>query len=139
MKTTIRIDSETTEEKRPVFWNDELSHHIIEEEIQTILRESAKNLWKSDPENGADIGTRLYRFLNGTGGQLQSVVRESRQKGDPLYLYLDIPYKLNALPFELMRDDRFLVLNEHPRIFVIRRVNSSNRLKDTTQKRLILF
>ncbi len=67
MEATIRIDSETAGEKRAVFWNDELSHHIIEEEIQTILRESAKNLWKSDPENGADIGTRLYRFLNGTG------------------------------------------------------------------------
>ncbi|MCP4669522.1 MAG: CHAT domain-containing protein, partial [Deltaproteobacteria bacterium] len=59
----------------------------------------------------------------------------SRQKGDPLYLYLDIPYKLNALPFELMRDDRFLVLNEHPRTFVIRRVNSRNRLKDTTPEK----
>ncbi|MCP4349761.1 MAG: tetratricopeptide repeat protein [Desulfobacterales bacterium] len=130
MKAFIRIDSEPAGEKRAVFWNDELSHHISEQEIQDILNLSAKNLWKTDLHNGSQIGSHLYRFLNGTGGKLQSVLRESVQKDDPLYLYLDIPYKLNSLPFELLCNDRFLLLNDHPRTFVVRRVSDRNRRKD---------
>ncbi len=130
MKAFIRIDSEPAGEKRAVFWNEELSHHISEQEIQDILKLSAKNLWKTDLHNGSQIGSHLYRFLNGTGGRLQSVLRESVQKGDPLYLYLDIPYRLNSLPFELLCNDRFLLLNDHPRTFVVRRVSDRNRRKD---------
>ncbi|MCP4648436.1 MAG: CHAT domain-containing protein, partial [bacterium] len=52
------------------------------------------------------------------------------KKATPLYLCLDIPYELNALPFELLRDDRFLLLNDQPHTFIIRQVSRRNCRKD---------
>ncbi len=49
--------------------------------------------------DSASIGDSLFRLINGTGGQMQKALRQANAEGEPLYLYLDIPFELNALPF----------------------------------------
>jgi tetratricopeptide (TPR) repeat protein len=123
MNIVIRIAPECSEDKRSIFFTDEISHHVREKDIQEILKESNRNFWKTDSTNGAELGRRLYGFLNGSAGHIDSLIEESRQKGEPLSIYLDIPYTLNSLPVELLYDDEYLVRRDHPKTFIIRSVS----------------
>jgi tetratricopeptide (TPR) repeat protein len=75
-------------------------------------------------------------MLNGSGGQIDKLLEDSLQQGKALSLLLDIPYELNALPFELLNDGQFLAQRPHPRTFIIRTVtHRRSRQKRTAEKR----
>ncbi|OQX23614.1 MAG: hypothetical protein BWK80_25020 [Desulfobacteraceae bacterium IS3] len=135
MKKTIRIDAEAKDNSRAVSFDDELSHHVQEEELQALLKESAKGFWKSDRNNGVAIGVELFRLLNGSSRQLEKTLEIAYKTGDPLELCLDIPYELSSLPFELLYDKDFLLLCEHPQIYIIRKVSDRNRRKHLTPEK----
>ena len=132
MNIVIRIAPECSEDKRSIFFNNEISHHVREKDIQETLKESNRNFWKTDPTNGAKLGRSLYWFLNGSAGHIDSLIEESRQKGEPLSIYLDIPYTLNSLPVELLYDDEYLVHRGHPKTFIIRSVSDRHSRQEHT-------
>lgn len=74
------------------------------------------------------MGKQLYDLLNGSGGKLTALLDESFQNGDPLYLYVQLPFEINALPVELLYKKTFLLLNSQ--IHIIRNINDRNRLKN---------
>ena len=115
MKKSISIDSQGEAGKRGIYLDEQPSHHIRETELDQALTDARQNFCKTDADNGAQLGTRLYRMLSGSGGQIDKLLDESLQQGEPLSLLLDIPYELNALPFELLNDGQFLP-REHIRV-----------------------
>jgi hypothetical protein len=128
MDVAIRIDSKVSNGRRGVFWNEELSHHIAEDELQEVLKEARSNVWKSSAQAGMTLGIRLYHLVNGSGGQLQAAFKASYHQGVPLHIYLALPFALDALPFELLRnEDTFLLLESD--IHLIRKITERNRLK----------
>ena len=127
MQVAIKIDPRVADDKRAVYWNEELSHHIDESDVQQALQEARTNTWKSSAADGTALGVRLYEMLNGSGGQLSAVVKEASQKGEPLHLYLDIPFEIDALPVELLHRQRFLALESDRHL--IRRVERPDRLR----------
>jgi hypothetical protein len=142
MKVVVTIAKEPSEGKRAILRDGIISHHVDESMIQSALKDSATQQWKSNPGVGADLGTRLFRVLNGTGGELQSVLKEAHRTGEPLSLYLEIPFELNGLPFELLRDKDFLLLQDYPQTHLIRRVSDRHQgeLSNTRNRPLkILF
>jgi tetratricopeptide (TPR) repeat protein len=136
MKAHIHISPDIIDNKRAIIWNEMPSHHVEEEDIQECLNEARNQLWKPSPLEGARLGARLYRILNGSGGMLATHIRDCRAQGESLYLYIGLPSELNALPFEIIWDREFLLLESHPQTFIIRKVNDRSRLKEVTpQKR----
>ncbi|MGA1841058.1 MAG: tetratricopeptide repeat protein, partial [bacterium] len=136
MNIVIDISTESSGGKRSVSFNGELSYHIREIELQAALKESNFNFWKNDIANGTGLGQQLYKFLNGSGGQLDSIIEESRQSSEQLSLYLQIPYDINSLPFELLYNSVFLAQQSHPRIYIIRKVvDRHGREKHTPEPR----
>src|SRR5215467_4008525 len=136
MQVAIKIDPRVADDKRAVYWNEELSHHIDESDVQQALQEARKDAWKSSVTDGTALGAQLYEMLNGSGGQLSAAVKDASQKGEPLHLYLDIPFAIDALPVELLHRQRFLALESDRHL--IRRVTDRNRLKDMRPERRLL-
>jgi len=129
MRHTIKVDPEVNEGTRTLYWNDEISHHIAEVDIQEMLTEARMEMWKSSEPSGATLGKRLYDALNGSGGKLTTILDESFQKGEPLYLYIQLPFAINALPVELLHyNGKFQLLNN--KLHIIRKINDRNRLKN---------
>lgn len=60
MQTTIKMDSSTAGGKRKVFYDDELSHHIEEKELQETIAEAQSGLWLFGKNSGTVIGERLF-------------------------------------------------------------------------------
>ncbi|MGE0086203.1 MAG: tetratricopeptide repeat protein [Desulfococcaceae bacterium] len=129
MKIFIRIDSEAQENRRRVYVDDLVSHHLTDEELLTVQKEAGKAFWKSDPNAGAEIGARLFAMLNGSGRKLEDLVNAAYRSGESLDLYLNIPYEFSALPFELLHYKGFLLQNPHPQIHIIRHISGRNRGK----------
>src|SRR5215510_8721107 len=136
MQVAIKIEPHVADDKRAVYWNEELSHHIDESDVQQALQKARTNAWKSSATDGTALGVRLYEMLNGSGGQLSAVVKEASQKGEPLHLYLDIPFAIDALPVELLHRQGFLALESD--CHLIRRVTDRNRLKAAKPERRLL-
>ncbi|MDB4444406.1 hypothetical protein N9174_03620, partial [bacterium] len=84
MKKLISIDSEGEDGKRGIYFDEQPSHHIRETELQQALTDARRNFWKTDADNGAQLGTRLYRMLSGSGGQIDKLLDESLQQGESL-------------------------------------------------------
>ncbi len=135
MDVTVKIAAECIDGKREVFFNDEPSHHVRDSELKETLTESNYNFWKTDSANGAELGRELYRFLNGSGGHLNDAIEASRLSGEQLNLYLEIPFEINALPFELLADSAYLAQQAHPRIHIIRKVDDRGARGQHTPER----
>lgn len=127
MQKTISIASEEAAGKRAIMLNEQPSHHIRAPELQAILTDARRNFWKHDADNGRQLGSQLYQLLNGSGGQIDQLLADSSQQGEPLSLLLKIPYALNALPFELLNDGQFLAQRAHPPTYIIRTVSPHQR------------
>ncbi|MBA3012951.1 MAG: tetratricopeptide repeat protein [Desulfobacula sp.] len=123
----IRIDAEVKDNKRTILFEDIASHHVNEDQLKQLLKDSVHGNWKVDPKSGAAIGASLYDILNGSGGKLQSLISDAGQTGAELNLNLDIPYGLNSLPFELVKNNTFLLHENNPVIHIIRKVTDRNR------------
>ena len=136
MKIRIKVDSEISEKKRGVYLNDELAHHFAEDELQEFLKNARLSSWRSNANDGVELGTGLYGLLNGSGGQLNSLIEKSYADGDPLYLYFDIPFELDALPVELLHNKQFLLLKSDTHI--IRQVTERNRLQQASPEKRAL-
>jgi hypothetical protein len=71
MDVAIRIASEVSQGRRRVFWNDELSHHLPEPELQEVLKEARSNVWKSSASGGGAFSPDLR--LAGVEGVIEDV------------------------------------------------------------------
>jgi len=136
MKIRIKVDSEVSKKKRGVYLNDKPSHHFAEDELQGFLKKARLSSWRINVKDGVELGKGLYGLLNGSAGQLNSLIEKSYAQGDPLYLYFDIPFELDALPVELLHNKQFLLLKSDTHI--IRQVTERNRLQRASpQKRAL--
>ncbi|MBF0336385.1 MAG: CHAT domain-containing protein [Nitrospirae bacterium] len=120
--------------RRAVYIDGELSHHIDEEKVVKLLGEARNSLWRTDPVAGADLGMRLYNLLNCSAGTLQRLIGNTRAAADKhTHLYLQVPYDLTQLPFELLHNGSFVLI--HHNIHVIRLVDNLGRLTSDVSKR----
>ena len=133
MKITFCLDKQITDGQRAVYWNDALSFRIDEEELQELLNQARLGRWKYDQREGIDFGSRLFQLLNRSGGQLTRALTQAVAKGEGLYLYLVLPFEIDALPLELLYDQRFLLLESN--LNLIHRVNDRNRLQKKEAKK----
>ncbi|MEN8130992.1 MAG: hypothetical protein ABFS45_12520 [Pseudomonadota bacterium] len=133
MKVSFRLDTQVAENQRAIYWDDVPSHHIDEDELQTLLKQARSNVWKSDKQEGLRFGSRLFQLLDRAGGQLTEAMKAVHDRGEALYFYLDIPFEIDALPFELIHDQHFLLLQQD--LHLIRRVNDRNRLQAKAPQR----
>ena len=133
IKTKIRIDNEISNGKRGICFDEILSHHVGEKELQEILKRSRVSAWKSDEKEGQELGTHLFDLFNGSGGKLRETIKKSYDRGEPLHLYFAIPFELDALPIELLFDKHFLQLDSN--IHIIRQVTDRNRLKNIVREK----
>jgi len=136
MKTFIKIDTKPAKNKRAIFFNDESSHHVDENELQEAIKQAELGAWKSDGRAGRAIGSHLFQLLNGSGGHLRSLITDVFHTVEPLYLCFNIPLELDVLPIELLFHQSFLLLNEQ--IFIIRNVTDRNRLKNISPEKRML-
>lgn len=90
MKKSISIASEAEAGKRGIYFDEQPSHRIRETELERALADARRNFWKADVDNGTQLGARLYRMLSGSGGQIDKLLEDSLQQGEPLSLLLDI-------------------------------------------------
>ncbi|MBT34133.1 MAG: hypothetical protein CMO01_31100 [Thalassobius sp.] len=133
MKIKIEIGSEIIGDKRTVHINDELSHHLSEETLQSCLKESRMEGWKRDESVGRKLGIDLWQLFNGSGGLFQSLITDAYSKGEELHLYFHIPYEIDALPLELLNNNSFVALRSNSHI--IRQVETRNEFKTRTPKK----
>lgn len=136
IKTKNSIDKEVSNGERGIYFDEILSHHIGEKELQEILKRSRISAWKSDKKEGQELGTHLFHIFNGSGGKLSEKIKKSYERGEPLHLYFAIPFELDALPIELLFDKHFLPLESN--IHIIRQVTDRNRLKNIVPEKRIL-
>ncbi|MBF0337979.1 MAG: CHAT domain-containing protein [Nitrospirae bacterium] len=121
----IRI-SDAAGGKYQVHINDEMSHNINEYDVATLLKEANNNLWCYNSDAGADIGRRLYDLLNGSAGMLQGIINSSRGAGVHTNLYIQTSRELMQLPFELLNNGDWVLLNRN--IHIIRLIDDRNKL-----------
>ena len=98
----ITLTAKAEDGQHEIWWNDELSHHVHEDESQEMLSTARQGLWRNSAEDGAALGQHLFYLLNGNGGHLERTLKDSFHQGTPLHLRLDIPFEFDALPFELL-------------------------------------
>ncbi|MBF0591178.1 MAG: tetratricopeptide repeat protein [Nitrospirae bacterium] len=140
MSITIKI-SDATDGKHAVYIDDELSHHVGKDDVAALLAETQENLWHTDPVKGAELGKKLYDMLNCGAGTLQGIIDAARGYGEDKSLYLQTPYELTQLPFELLNNGGFVLLNRN--IHIIRLVEDRGEraqieLKKTPLKMLFM-
>ncbi|MBV6341500.1 tetratricopeptide repeat protein [Candidatus Magnetobacterium casense] len=124
---TITISGKGENDQRAVHIDGAFSHHIAEAEVTALLAETRKNLWRTDTVAGAEIGKRLYAMLNSNVGTLQRIIDAARAVGvrEHTHLYLQVPYDLTQLPFELLHNGSFVLLAHN--IHVIRLVEDRGK------------
>ncbi|MBF0537015.1 MAG: tetratricopeptide repeat protein [Nitrospirae bacterium] len=129
---TLKI-SDAVNGQRAVYINGVLSHHVAEDEVSKLLTETSYNLWRADPGSGAAIGMQLYKLLNRGKGMLKGIVDSTRVAGENTNLYIQTPYELTPLPFELLNNGKFVLL--HYNVHVIRLVEDRGELTPVVPKR----
>ncbi|MBF0317854.1 MAG: tetratricopeptide repeat protein [Nitrospirae bacterium] len=110
-----------------VYIDDALSHHVGEGDIARILTRTRNNRWRNNHDVGVELGMQLYDLLNRGTVTLQNTVDAAKADSGHTNLYLQMPYKLTQLPFELLHNGSFFVLLKHD-IHVIRLVEDRGEL-----------
>ncbi|MBF0608305.1 MAG: hypothetical protein HQL61_12240 [Magnetococcales bacterium] len=132
-KTSITLKiSDADNGRHSVYVNGTLSCHIDQDEVAALLAETRKDSWRSDSARGADIGRQLYSMLNRAAGALQWIVDGARLADTHAHIYLQTPYELTQLPFELLHNGSWLLLNHN--IHAIRLVDERGRLTPAVTK-----
>ncbi len=126
MDIHLQIADEVADGKRAVLLNQELSHHLQVTDLDDVLGTARRQAWKSNRDEGRALGRQLYDLLNGSGGQMHALIQRSYDHGEPLWLYFQIPFELDALPLELLHRQQFLLLQSDTHL--IRQVTDRNRL-----------
>ncbi|KJU87027.1 hypothetical protein MBAV_000769 [Candidatus Magnetobacterium bavaricum] len=129
---TLAISS-VADGQRAVYIDGMLSHYVTESEVADLLAQTRKNLWRTDPAAGAAIGGQLYDLLNRGAGTLQWTVDSARATGAHTHLYVQTPYELTQLPFELLHNGGFVLHNHN--IHVIRLVEDRGKLSPVEPKK----
>ena len=108
MNTITVSITESTDSKKAVIINNNLSHYIDESEIKALLNK-ADETWQYDPGRAAALGTGLFTLLNGAGNRLRTLISQKLPAGD-IHLILNTHKDLDPLPLEMMYDNRFISL-----------------------------
>jgi hypothetical protein len=133
MEATIQLSNTVQDNNRAVIYNSELSHHVKEADLQNVLNSASNNAWQYSPTAGAEIGSLLYRFLNGSGGKLSSLLDKADAQGQVLNLCIDIPFELNSLPFELLYNNGFVLIKRFHNVFLLTVTDFGGEHIDTPQ------
>ncbi|MBF0606841.1 MAG: CHAT domain-containing protein [Magnetococcales bacterium] len=128
----FKISADVANGFREVYINGALSHHVAEDEVATLLRETRYNLWRTDPGRGSDLGMRLYNILD-RAGTLKQLVKAARVTGKHTNICIQTPYDLTPLPFELFNNGSFIVLTYN--VHVIRLVERRGELSPVVSRR----
>ncbi len=107
MKINVKIGSKISDKQRAISLNDEVSHHVQDNELQKILDIARKNAWKNKHSAGKELGADLFKLLDRSSGKFSSLIKDAFNIDEQLYLYFDIPFEIDAIPFELLFDEQF--------------------------------
>ncbi len=124
----IKVANDALNGQRALYIDDQLSHQLDETKLQALLKSAQLQAWTSNPSEGQQLGTELYALFNGSGQKLKELTQSRDNRGQPLFLYFDLPFALDALPIELLHDQHFLSLRSDT--CIIRRITDRNRLAD---------
>ncbi|MBF0606178.1 MAG: hypothetical protein HQL61_01330 [Magnetococcales bacterium] len=111
--------------------NNEPPYHIAGDAVAELLTETRKNSWRTDPAAGAALGGQLYDLLN-RGATLQGIFDAARDANKHATLYLQTPYDLTQLPFELLNNGGWLLLNHN--VHIIRLVEDRGKSAQVAPK-----
>ncbi|KJU82314.1 hypothetical protein MBAV_005491, partial [Candidatus Magnetobacterium bavaricum] len=111
--------------QREVHVNGGLSHHIADAEVARLLAETRKELWRTDPFAGAALGKQLYDLLNRGAGTLLGIIKTAGAMDTDTHLYVQTPYDLTQLPFELLHIGSFILPTHN--IHVVRLVDDRGK------------
>ncbi|MBV6342905.1 CHAT domain-containing protein [Candidatus Magnetobacterium casense] len=111
--------------------NNEPPYHIKEADVAALLTETRKNSWRTDHNAGAKLGRQLYDLLN-RDAKLQGIFDAARDANKHATLYLQTTYDLTQLPFELLNNGGWLLL-EHD-IHIIRLVEDRGKSAQVAPK-----
>jgi hypothetical protein len=113
----------------PVYLKDHiLSHHIPEWDMENALKQAKTGFWEYDPGAGANLGTILYTFLDGSNGTLTSILTHAQTQGNEVNLRITLPFSLTPLPFECLHDKKqFLLLSGYPKVHLMYTVTERNK------------
>ncbi len=129
---TLAISS-VADGQHAIYIDGMLSHYIYETEVAYLLAETRRNFWRHDPVAGATLGRQLYDLLNRGAGTLAGLIDTTRVAGAHTHLYVQTPYELTQLPFELLHNGGFILLNHN--IHVVRLVDDRGRLATVEPKK----
>ncbi|MEO5361301.1 MAG: tetratricopeptide repeat protein, partial [Nitrospirota bacterium] len=117
-KIEISINNIVSDGKRAIKINGLPSHNILETDISSALSDtnSSLNQWENDDASAQKLGINLFKILNGSGDAFRDNIKKSYNTGQPLHIYIEAPFELTTLPFELLFDDGFLLLNRNIQI-----------------------
>ena len=96
IKTKISIDKEVSNGERGIYFDEILSHHAGEKELQEILKRARISAWKSDEKEGQELGTHLFHIFNGSGGKLSEMIKNLTTEGN--LCIFSSRYRLSLMP-----------------------------------------
>jgi tetratricopeptide (TPR) repeat protein len=113
---------------RITWYNAETNtENFFEQSAREIMQDKTWRAWKN-PLYQLDIGSKLFRFLDGDFRHLQRALDEAGQQGESLHLLLHTCNQAADWPFELLaQKDTFLLPH---RLHLVRRVSEWGAAKD---------
>ncbi len=113
--------------------HDAVSHQVAEDELTRLLAETRQNRWRTEQEAGVALGVKLYDLFNRNTNTLQRLIDKAMKTGGHTNLYIQTPYDLTQLPFELLNNGGFVLINHN--MHVIRLVEQRNELNPVERKK----
>jgi tetratricopeptide (TPR) repeat protein len=100
---------------------------FFEQPAREIMQDKTWRAWQN-PLYQLEIGSKLFRFLDGDSRHLQRALDEASQQGESLHLLLHTCNQVADWPFELLaQKDTFLLPH---RLHLVRRVSDWGAAKD---------
>lgn len=112
MQHFVKLTDKTEDGRRTVFFDDQPSHAVDENELQNALEQALAEHWHFEEYAGRTLGEKLFALFNGSGGKLSAALKQARDLGETLRLHFDLPLAFDALPIELLFSGGFLLLDE---------------------------
>ncbi|KJR40469.1 hypothetical protein MCHI_003628 [Candidatus Magnetoovum chiemensis] len=118
MKISIKISRAQKGQKQSIHINGTLSHYIDANNLSVLISEAKSAFWKTNIDEAIRIGSALFNMLNNK----DTLYKTAQKAKEDVYIFLQLPDKLEILPFELIFYKRFLLIDG--KFHIIRSVNS---------------
>lgn len=69
-KFTLKLDDHVVEGRRQFFLDGRPKHSIAQDMLDAALKQTRVGVWRHDPQAGFNLGRKLFRLMDGSGGVL---------------------------------------------------------------------